>query len=96
MVGDEPFADPACCYQQAKGWERTTMLRRRRRQPVRIEIEPEELARRYRDGASLDDLDVLCQCTGTRIRTILAALGVEIRPRGYNPRGVKTNKFLRR
>jgi hypothetical protein len=35
------------------------MLRRRRRQPVKIEVEPEELARRYRDGTSLDDLGVL-------------------------------------
>jgi hypothetical protein len=71
------------------------MLRRRWRQPVRIEVEPEELARRYRDGASLEDLGILCGCTGGRIRAILAALGVEIRPRGYNPSGVKTNKFLR-
>jgi hypothetical protein len=72
------------------------MVRRRRRQPVRIEIEPEELARRYRDGASLEDLGILCHCTGGRIRTILVALGVKIRPRGYNPSGVKTNRFVRR
>ena len=69
---------------------------RRRRQPSRIEIDPEELARRYRDGASLADLGVLCHCTGTRIRHVLAALGVEIRPRGSNPRGHRPNKFLRR
>jgi hypothetical protein len=72
------------------------MLRRRRRQPVRIEVDPEELARRYRDGASLDDLAVLCGCTGGRIRNILAALGVDIRPRGFNPGGNQPNKFMRR
>jgi hypothetical protein len=72
------------------------MLRWRRRQPARIEIEPEELARRYQDGASLEDLAILCGCTGGRIRAILAARGVEIRPRGYNPGGVKTNRFVRR
>jgi hypothetical protein len=66
------------------------------RPPVKITIKPEELARRYRDGASLEDLGVLCGCTGTRIRTILAALGVEIRPRGFNPGGNRPNKFLRR
>jgi hypothetical protein len=32
----------------------------------------------------------------TRIRHILAALGVEIRPRGSNPRGHRPDKFLRR
>jgi hypothetical protein len=72
------------------------MLRRRWRQPVKITIEPEELARRYQDGASLEDLGVLCQCSGMRIRAILAALGVEIRPRGFNPGGNRSNKFLRR
>jgi hypothetical protein len=49
---------------------------------VKIKIEPEELARRYRDGESLEDFGVLCHCTGTRIRTILAALGIEIRRAG--------------
>jgi hypothetical protein len=68
-----------------------------RRNPlIKITVDPEELARRYRDGASLEDLGVLCGCTGTRIRTILAALGVEIRPRGFNPGGNRPNKFLRR
>ena len=66
------------------------------RPPVKITVDPEELARRYRDGASLEDLGVLCGCTGTRIRTILTALGVEIRPRGFNPGGNRSNKFLRR
>jgi hypothetical protein len=71
-----------------------TMLRRR--PPIKITVDPEELARRYRDGASLEDLGVLCDCTGTRIRTILTALGVDIRPRGFNPGGNRPNKFLRR
>jgi hypothetical protein len=62
----------------------------------RIEIEPEELARRFRDGASLANLGVLCHCTGTRIRHILATLGVEVRPRGSNFCGHRPNKFLRR
>jgi hypothetical protein len=62
----------------------------------RIEIEPEELARRFRDGASLANLGVLCHCTGTRIRHILAALGVETQPRGSNSCGHRPNKFLRR
>ena len=62
----------------------------------RIEIEPEELARRFRDGASLANLGVLCHCTGTRIRHVLDTLGVGIRPRGSNPRGHRPNKFLRR
>ena len=68
----------------------------RRRQPVTIEIEPEELARRYRAGASLNDLGVLCQCSAWRVRAILVALGVEIRPRGGQSGGNGPNKFLRR
>jgi hypothetical protein len=69
---------------------------RRRRQPITIEVEPEELARRYRAGASLDDLGVLCQCTGTRVRAILVALGVEIRPCGGHTGGNGPKKFVRR
>jgi hypothetical protein len=68
---------------------------RRRRQPVTIAVEPEELARRYREGASLEDLGILCQCSGARIRAILVALGVEIRSRGGHPGGNGPNKFLR-
>ena len=45
---------------------------------------PEELTRRYLDGASLDDLGVLCGCTATRIQRVLVAQGVEIRPRRHN------------
>ena len=71
------------------------MVQYLRRRPVKITVDPAELARRYRDGASLDDLGVLCGCTGTRIRRILIEHGVEIRPRGYNPAGGKSNKFLR-
>ena len=58
-------------------------------------IDPVELAARYRDGASLDDLGILCGCTGTRIRRILVEQGVEIRPRGYNPGCGRPNKFTR-
>ena len=69
---------------------------RRRRQPVTLAVEPEELARRYREGASLEDLGILCQCSGARIRAILVALGVEIRPLGGQSSGNGPNKFLRR
>ena len=49
------------------------MVKRSPRRPVMITVPPEELARRYLDGASLDDLGVLCGCTATRIRRILVA-----------------------
>src|SRR3954452_405635 len=49
------------------------MVKRYPRPLVTITVEPEELARRYRDGASLDDLGVLCDCTAVRIRRILVA-----------------------
>jgi hypothetical protein len=71
------------------------MVQRDPRRPVTITVAPEELARRYRDGASLDDLGVLCGCSGKRIRRILVAQGVEIRPRGYN-NDCRPNKFMRR
>jgi uncharacterized protein (DUF433 family) len=45
----------------------------------------EELAERYRAGASLDDLAVLCGDTPYRIRSTLIAAGVAIRPRGSLP-----------
>jgi hypothetical protein len=57
-------------------------VKRSPRRPVTIT--PEELARRYLDGASLDDLGVLCGCTAARIRRILVTHGVEIRSRGHN------------
>ena len=62
------------------------MVKRYLRPPVTITVEPEELARRYLDGASLDDLGVLCGCTAARIRRILVAHGVEIRPAGTQSR----------
>ena len=49
----------------------------------------EELAERYRAGASLDDLAVLCRDTPYRIRRTLVAAGVAIRPRG----SLATNAF---
>jgi hypothetical protein len=42
----------------------------------------EELAERYRAGASLDDLAILCQCGPSKIRRMLIEAGVEIRLRG--------------
>jgi hypothetical protein len=60
------------------------------------QIDPVELARRYWDGASLDDLSILCGCTASAIRRILVGQGVEIRPRGYTPGQGKSNKFVRR
>jgi hypothetical protein len=70
------------------------MVRRRPPRPAQITIDPVELAARYRDGASLDDLGILCGCSGNRIRRALAAQGVEIRPRGYFQG--KSNRFIRR
>jgi hypothetical protein len=64
--------------------------------PAQITVEPEELARRYLDGASLDDLGVLCGCTATRIRCILVAHSVEIRPRGHNHGNDRSTKLVRR
>ena len=74
------------------------MVQRSPRPPVTITITvaPEELARRYLDGASLDDLGVLCGCTATPIRRILVAQGVEIRPRGHNHGNGRSTKFVRR
>ena len=66
------------------------------RRPVTITVEPEELSRRYRDGASLDDLGVLCGYTATRIRRILVAQGVNIRPQGHNHGNGLSTKFVRR
>ncbi len=72
------------------------MVKRDPRPPVTITVTPAELARRYRDGASLDDLGVLCDCTATRIRRILVAQGIEIRPRGHDHGNGRPNKFVRR
>jgi hypothetical protein len=73
-----------------------TMVKRDPRPPGTITVMPEELARRYLDGASLDDLGVLCGCTATPIRRILVAQGVEIRPRGHNHGKGRSTKFVRR
>jgi hypothetical protein len=72
------------------------MVERYPRSPVTITVEPEELARRYLGGASLDDLGVLCGCTATRIRRILVAQGVEIRLQGHNHGNGRSTKFMRR
>jgi hypothetical protein len=72
------------------------MVQWHQRRPVKTAVDPEELARRYRDGASLDDLGVLCGCTATRIRRILVAQGVEIRPRGHDHGNGRSTKFVRR
>jgi uncharacterized protein (DUF433 family) len=40
-----------------------------------------ELVERYRAGAALDDLAILCSCASNKVRRILIAAGVEIRPR---------------
>jgi hypothetical protein len=72
------------------------MAHRRPRPPVPITVPSEELAQRYLDGASLDDLAILCGgCTGARIRRLLVAQGVEIRPRGHNPGNSPSTKFTR-
>jgi len=72
------------------------MVKRSPRRPVTITVTPEELARRYLDGASLDDLGVLCGWTATFIRRILVAHGVKIRPRGHNHGEGRSTKFVRR
>jgi hypothetical protein len=72
------------------------MVKRSPRSPVTITVTPEELARRYLDGTSLDDLGILCGCTATRIRRILVAQGVEIRPQGHNHGNGHPTKFVRR
>jgi hypothetical protein len=72
------------------------MVQRDPRRPVTITVTPEELARRYLDGTSLDDLGILCGCTATRIRRILVAQGVEIWPRGHDHGNGRSNKFVRR
>jgi hypothetical protein len=72
------------------------MVQWHQQRPVRTAVDPQELARRYRDGASLDDLGVLCGCSGKRIRRILAAHGVEIRLRGHNHGKGRSTKFVRR
>jgi uncharacterized protein (DUF433 family) len=46
------------------------------------ELPVEELAERYRAGASLDDLAILCGCSPGKIRRILTAVRIEIRARG--------------
>ena len=72
------------------------MVQRLPQRPVNLPIDPDELAQRYRDGASLDDLGILCGCTVFCIRRILVGQGVAIRPRGYTPGQGRANKFLRR
>jgi hypothetical protein len=69
------------------------MVRRLPRLPVQTLIDPVELAARYRDGASLDDLGILHGCAASVIRRILVAQGVEIRPRGYSQG--KSNRYIR-
>jgi len=49
------------------------------------ELSVEELVERYQAGASLDDLAILCGCSSGRIRRILTAVRIEIRPRGVEP-----------
>jgi uncharacterized protein (DUF433 family) len=57
-------------------------LRRGKRGTANLPLSAEELAERYRAGASLDDLAILCRCSSSKIRHILAAAGVVIQPRG--------------
>ena len=72
------------------------MVQRYPQRPIKITVTPEELAQRYLDGASLDDLGILCGCTATRIRRILVAQDVEIRPQGHNHGNGRSTKFVRR
>jgi hypothetical protein len=72
------------------------MVKRSPRRPVTITVTPEELARCYLEGASLDDFGVLCSCTATHMRRILVAHGVEIRSRGHHHGKGRSTKFGRR
>ncbi|WP_211114113.1 hypothetical protein, partial [Skermanella aerolata] len=58
------------------------LLRRGKRGTANLPLSSEELAERYRAGASLDDLAILCRCSSSKIRRTLAAAGVVIQPRG--------------
>ena len=57
-------------------------FRRGRRGSAKFPLSAEELAERYRAGATLFDLAILCGCGSDMIRRILFEAGVEIRPRG--------------
>jgi hypothetical protein len=57
-------------------------FRRGRRGSAKFPLSTEELAERYRAGAALFDLALLCGCNSATIRRILFEAGVEIRPRG--------------
>ena len=46
-------------------------LRRGTRGTANLPLSAEELAERYRAGASLDDLAILCQCGPSKIRRLL-------------------------
>lgn len=56
--------------------------RRGKRGTANLPLSTEEIVERYRAGASLDDLAILCQCGPSKIRRILIEAGVEIRLRG--------------
>jgi hypothetical protein len=56
--------------------------RRGTRGTANLPLSAGELAERYRAGASLDDLAILCQCSSSKIRRVLSETGVKIQPRG--------------
>lgn len=56
--------------------------RRGKRGTTNLLLSTEEMVERYRAGASLDELTILCQCGPSKIRRMLIEAGIGIRLRG--------------
>ena len=91
--GDEPadleieFDDALAMFRagvaiRPPGRKPATPVRRRDGGTAAASLPVEDLAARYRAGATLIELAVLCACSSTTVRTILIAAGVEMRPLG--------------
>jgi len=64
------------------GRKPATPVRRRDGGTAAASLPVEDLAARYRAGATLIELAVLCACSSTTVRALLIAAGVEMRPLG--------------
>jgi hypothetical protein len=58
-------------------------------------LTPDQMAERYRAGASLDDLGMLTGTSGHRVRQVLVTHGVTIRP-SCRPLGPNPNRYVRK
>jgi hypothetical protein len=56
-------------------------------------LTPEQMVERYAAGASLDDLGMLTGTSGHRVRKVLVAHGVTIRP-PYGHRGHSVSRYI--